>query len=252
MNHKELVEKTKSFVSKNDKSGLCSSDTGFEPDVCIKESSFWNQDDEFDEVWIEAEISSIRTPASIINRIIRAFEANVKIIFSVPAKEDKRRDYYANRIDKIIGPPELASKRVSRDEYQLYNSDSSIKTEDGENVLIPRLVRTNWIFNEKSREIRISGDNLGDISVRNPSDSFRLSKDAIDNYREQGNDIIVDDCESTVSGYKRLKRPVYPFSYPRGRVNKVLNSVEYLVFSDNVVYTRNHPNIETYMKSVHQ
>lgn len=251
MNHSKLLKKTKSFVDKNEDGSLCDSDTRFNPDLCVKDSSFWDEEDSFDEVWIEVEISSIRTPANIIRRMMSAFESNAKIIFSVPAKQDKRRDYYANRIDKIIGPPELTAKRVGRDSYQLYNSDMPVRTNDDEKVIIPKNIRTDWIFNEKSRRICLSGNYENQIEIINPDNSLSICKDSIENYRTNEDKIVVGDKE-TVSKYKCLNQPIYPFEYPRGRISSVLDSVEYLVFSDNVVYRRKHPRVETYMQSIHQ
>jgi len=250
MNHSKLLERTKSFVKKNKESSLCDSDTKFNPDICVKNSTFWNDEDVFDEVWIEVEISSIRTPAKIIRKMIGAFESNAKLIFSVPAKNDKRRDYYANRIDKIIGPPELASKRVGRDKYQLYNSKTPIKTEDGEKVMIQKDVQTNWIFTEKSRSIRLSGYDEDQIRITDPSKSLTISKDQIDDFETEEDRIMVG-CGDNGSEYKRLNKPAYPFGYPRVRISTILDSVEYLVFSDNIVYTRKHPKIETYLQSMH-
>lgn len=251
MNHRKLLKKTKSFVKKNEDSSLCDSDTRFSPDLCVKDSTFWDDGNAFDEVWIEVEISSIRTPANIIRRMMGAFESNAKLVFSVPAKQDKRRDYYANRIDKIIGPPELTSKRVGRDSYELYNSEVPVKTKDGEKVVIPKNIQTNWVFNEKSRRICLSGEYENQVEIINPDNSLSVCKDSIEDFRTDEDKIIVGD-EDSVSKHKCLNQPIYPFRYPRGRISSVLDSVEYLVFSDNVVYTRKHPKVETYMQSIHQ
>lgn len=253
MDHKKLKERAKSFIENNDDNSIIESSSNYKPDICLKNSSFWDDSDKFDEIWIEIEISSIRRPSNIVRKVMSACEKNAKLVFGVPARNDKRRDYYANRIDKIVGPPELVSRRVNKNKYELYVSEKGIKTDNNKRILVPKSYKSlRWIVDEQSGEINLIDGSKSLIVIEEPKRNMQVKENQIENYSLIDNKVILsDDSSIKIDKCRKLKMPIYPFVYPRNRIDKIIGSIEYLIFSENIIYQRKHPKVETYLQSIH-
>ena len=230
-NHRNLVEKGREFVKKRDDCEFIDSETEYEPDICLKDSSLCDGSD-FSEVWFEAELSTVQRPSNIIRKITQAAEVDAKVVFLVKAVEDKRVDYYADRIDNIIGPPSLMSHYKDKNSYCLYNSQENLRTDSGNIVLTDQNNRVEWIYNDKLQ--RVSCElNSDSVSIENPSAGLKISNEdaGIVGYQEGEEFLVQFDGETSYdsirdSPYKPVRKPDYPFSIPRSRVEKVEDSVE--------------------------
>ena len=251
-NHRNLVEKGREFVKKRDDCEFIDSETEYEPDICLKDSSLCDGSD-FSEVWFEAELSTVQRPSNIIRKITQAAEVDAKVVFLVKAVEDKRVDYYADRIDNIIGPPSLMSHYKDKNSYCLYNSQENLRTDSGNIVLTEQNNRVEWIYNDKLQ--RVSCElNSDSVSIENPSAGLKISDEdaGIVGYQEGEEFLVQFDGETSYdsirdSPYKPVRKPDYPFSIPRSRVEKVVDSVEFLIFGENVTYHRVHPKLSSYI-----
>lgn len=251
-NHRNLVQRGKEFVKKRENCDFIQSNTEYEPDICLEDSSVC-ESDKFEEVWFEAELSTIRRPANIVNKVIQAAKVDAKLVFLVKAVEDKRVDYYADRIDNIIGPPSLMSHYKGKNEYCLYNSQENLLTESGGLVVTKGRNRVEWTYNDKTQTVscELYGD---EICIDNPSTGIEVSEEDADIVgRMKEEEFVVESSSgesySSIrdSDYNVVKKPIYPFSIPRSRVEKVVNSVEFLIFGENVTYHRVHPKLDSYI-----
>lgn len=251
-NHKRLIEKGQKFISKHEDREFIDSETEYEPDICIKWSSTFDSSN-FDEVWFEAEISSIRRPSNIIEKVAQASRSNSKIIFLVEAVEDKRVDYYADRIGNIIDPPSLMSHYIDKNRYRLYNSQKNLLTTSERMVLTEQGDQIEWTYNDKQNKVSCDLRNKS-ISVSSPSSKMRVSDEGIGRTGHIDNGKFFVDSDGSESydqiqdsPYKPIKKPCYPFSIPSRRIEKVIDSVEFLIFGENVTYHRAQPEINSYI-----
>lgn len=252
INHRRLVEKGQKFISKYENRESVDSETEYEPDICVRQSSTFDSSD-FNEVWFEAEISSIRRPSNIIEKVAQASRSNAKIIFLVEAVEDKRVDYYAERIGNIIDPPSLMSHYMDKNRYRIYNSHKNLLTTSERMVLTEQGDQVEWTYDDKQNKVSCDLSNKT-ISVSNPGSEIRVSDEGVGKTGHINNGkFFVDSDESESydqiqdSPYKPVKKPCYPFSIPRLRVEKVIDSVEFLIFGENVTYHRVQPKLNSYI-----
>lgn len=223
------------------------------PDIRIKNTDFLDSDD-FSEVWVEVETSTIAKPGYIVKRVYQAAIEDAKMIFAIPAKEDGGVDYYAKRIDTIVGPPNLVHKKRGENKYKLYTRSDYLRTEEDGYALIPADEKGEWVLEEKKSNVNYNYDS-DTIQIDNYENGTSVSTDNLnhhlsileDGYRIHSNGEVSDiDTLGELEEYRRVPKPIYPFDIPRTRIDKVTSSIEYLVFGENVVYRREHPNCEIY------
>jgi hypothetical protein len=249
--HRSIVEKGRSFIKRREESDIIDSQTEYDPDICLSHSTICQSDD-FNEVWFEAEVSTAKKPSHIINKVIQAARSKCKLVFLVPAVSNKRMDYYASRIDNIIGPPSLRRGYEGENEYSLYKSSNPLKTQDG-NIVLTNNSTGQWIYNEKKRILQYKTNTSSNIEIRNPSENFKIKSAKYTGHIE--NDKFIVDEDGSTHKYNSIldsdlnvvHRPSYPFTIPRNRIEKTINSVEYLIFGDNLTYHKMHPKIESYI-----
>jgi hypothetical protein len=224
------------------------------PDIRVNDAEFLSSS-EFSEVWVEVETTTIAKPGYIVQRVHNAALNDAKLIFGVPARENDSRDYYAQRIDTIIGPPELVHKKIDENRYKLYTGSdhTRLKNEDGF-ALIPSDSSGNWILEEKRSSLRYEYES-GVVEIENQDDSIEARRESLDNYitnsedgytlHREGETNSVDTL-ADLKHYQRIPKPIYPFDVPRTRLDKIIDNTEYLVFGENVVYRREHPTCDIY------
>lgn len=224
------------------------------PDIRVNDTEFLSSSD-FSEVWVEVETTTIAKPGYIVQRVHNAALNNAKLIFGVPARENDSRDYYAQRIDTVIGPPELVHKKIDENRYKLYTGSdhTRLKNEDGF-ALVPSDSSGNWILEEKLSSLKYEYES-GVVEIENQNDSVVAGVESLDSYltsSEDGYTLHTEDKTDSVDtladleDYRRIPKPIYPFDVPRTRLDKVIDNIEYLVFGENVVYRRDHPTCDIY------
>lgn len=249
--HKHIQDKTIDLVSK--KTTKYADEANKEPDILLQDSSILDGEG-FEQVWIEVETSTIAKPGYIVKRVYNAAINDAKLVFAVPAEEQKSRDYYAQRIDTIVGPPELMHKSVHENVYRLYTDSNNLQSMNGGTVLIPEDGSEStgeWLYNDRTDDLEYQNGDFT-VEIDNPRKSIKVKNpdyQVIEN--EENYTIQTPTGEKTSSNlelqeYKRIPCPVYPFDIPRTRLDKVMENIEYLIFSENVVYRREHPNCGVY------
>lgn len=245
--HADLIRRTREYVNKNETAELIESELSYSPDICLEDSHLKERD--FDQVWFEAEYSSTRKPSDIVNKIVRACESNSKIVFVVPASSDDKIDYYATRIDNVIGSPSLRCGRLNKNQYTLYKSNEYLRTDNDKIALCE--TKGDWIYDDLKDEIWYRKP--GKLRISEPEPVVSVSE-----YQVEATGILTDTGIKVRSEdnntdrlsntrYEAIKKPVYPFHIPRSRREKVIKSVEYLIFGENVIYHRKHPHVETHI-----
>lgn len=254
LDHSSLIDRACSFCNKNDISKFSVNKEPEKPDIILHTSQIWDKDN-LDKIWMEAEFSSIERPSNIIDKVIRAAKNNAKLIFIVPAKRNKRRDYYANRIDQIIGPPELLSIQMDKNTYKMYKKSEPIKTEEGSIFLRSKETKYEWIYDERKNCVNYKSKNLS-FSIFNPENPLTIPDDNILYSADMEDDAFnlhingeenarkVDDLKKTK--YRAVRMPIYPYNIPQHQIRKIINNIEFLVFSKNIAYRRQHPSVNTY------
>lgn len=249
--HQTLIQKGRNFIEKREESDVIESNTPFNPDICLSDSSVC-EDGGFNEVWFEAEASTAKKPSHIIRKVVQAAKSKSKLVFLVPAVPDKRVDYYASRISNIIGPPSLRRGYNDSESYRLYNSSEPLRTEE-EKLVLTEFRNGSWIYDEKQRILRYESGGKNRFEVKNPNESLAPEDPDFVGYFE--NEQFVVEQNGNVNKYNSINnselsitnRPAYPFSIPRNRLRETIDSVEYLIFGENLTYHKIHPKIESYI-----
>lgn len=248
--HRYILDRTEDFISQYSNSEPIE---GSRPDFEITEDVFNWSTDGFESIFIECEFSSVRRPSKIVDKFLNAAENNAKIIFSVPATEDNRVDYYAKRIENIIGPPNLMHSNNGKNEYILYKDSSELRTAENNYCVLSKNTDNDekWIYKEKKDKITLS-NNVDDIEICRPSRCIKPKRSNIKYYLKQ--DCVFDSKQNKLGNikdlgekYKPVTSPVYPYRLPRYRIEDTLKSVEFLIVGKNIFHTKSYSSLKSHI-----